>query len=58
MRSIHSLTPSKNESGRRVLCAQESSRPLTPAFFLSFSFFFRPAHLLSALRAKLKGAKF
>ena len=47
MRSIHSLTPSKNESGRRVLCAQESSRPLTPAFFCLFlSFFVRRIYFL------------
>jgi hypothetical protein len=57
MRSIHSLTPLKNTGGRRALCAQDAAvRPMPEIF--SFSFLFLcPAHLLSALRAKLKGAK-
>ena len=58
MRSIHSLTPLKNTGGRRALCAQRAAVRPTPEIF-SFSFLFLcPAHLLSALRAKLKGAKF
>jgi hypothetical protein len=39
-------------------CARKKAAARSRRHFLSFSFFFRPAHLLSALRAKLKGAKF
>lgn len=58
VRSIHSHHPFKKYGGRRAPVRAARSRPPNAGnFFFLISFFSVRAHLLSALRAKLKGGK-